>query len=172
MPGNTRRLDAWPQGRASGSWPGWLAAATLAAVVAGCSPWNGGLETGLGQDGASSTVAPASTGTPPASTLAPGIPFDSDARVLFDYQAYWADAVAGRRIVEIIDDTGTIRASERNEVEGTANPQEQTCNPHIECYFDAGQFVQAEAFQSSGASLSIQDYPFSNIWTATWRGPA
>jgi hypothetical protein len=91
-----------------------------------------------------------------------------------DYQAYWADAITGRRIVDIVDSNGVLRASERNEVEGsaTSNPQEQTCNPHIECYFDAGQYVQAQAFQSSGASLSIQDQPFSNIWTATWRGPA
>jgi hypothetical protein len=137
--------------------------------------------------GGSSAIANGVTTTLTMGTAVPEVDTDSlwgaggsNDRVTFpwpgiwsvDYQAYWADAVAGRRIVEIIDDTGTIRASERNEVEGTANPQEQTCNPHIECYFDAGQFVQAEAFQSSGASLSIQDYPFSNIWTATWRGPA
>jgi hypothetical protein len=91
-----------------------------------------------------------------------------------DYQAYWVDAILGRRMVDIIDNTGVIRASERHEVEGsaTANAQEVTCNPHIECYFDAGQYVQAQAFQSSGASLNIQDQVFSNIWTATWRGPA
>jgi hypothetical protein len=90
-----------------------------------------------------------------------------------DYQALWDDADVGRRFVEIEDNTGTVRASERHEVSGPAgNPQEVTCNPSVECYFDAGQWVEAYAFQTSGGSLSIGDFSFSNIWTASWRGPA
>jgi hypothetical protein len=88
-----------------------------------------------------------------------------------DYQAWWATALVGRRIVEIVDNTGSVRASQRNEVESDGDHREVTCNPHIECYFDAGQYVRAQAFQTSGASLTIADFDFSNIWTATWRGP-
>jgi hypothetical protein len=89
-----------------------------------------------------------------------------------DYQAFWTDATTGRRFIDIEDNAGTIRASERHEVEGGANAQEVTCNPSVECYFDAGDWVEAYAYQSSGGPLSIQDFPFSNIWTASWRGPA
>ena len=94
-----------------------------------------------------------------------------------DYQAWWVDAILGRRIVEIVDNAGDQRASERHEVSGNDaggadNAQEVTCNPHIECYFDAGDWVEAQAFQTSGGPLSIQDTPYSNIWTASWRGPA
>lgn len=88
-----------------------------------------------------------------------------------DYQALWVDAATGRRIVEIVDNAGNTRASDRHEVDG-AGAQETTCNPTVECFFSAGNWVEAQAFQSSGGSLSITDTTFSNIWTASWRGPA
>jgi hypothetical protein len=88
-----------------------------------------------------------------------------------DYQALWEDSAIGRRIVGIIVNGGSARASDRHEVEG-AGPQETTCNPTVECYFAAGDWVEAQAFQTSGGPLSIQDQTFSNVWTASWRGPA
>jgi len=103
----------------------------------------------------------------------------SDTRITFgwpgiwrvDYQALWVDDLIGRRFVEIEDNAGNVRASDRHEV-NAASAQETTCNPTVECYFDAGDWVIAKAFQTSGGPLSITDTTFSNIWTASWRGPA
>ena len=90
---------------------------------------------------------------------------------LLEYHGRWAEAAGGRRIAEIEDQDGNIRASDRTEWDlGETAPKDYTSNPMRVHRFTAGQWVKVKVFQSSGGPLSIQDDPASNVFAVTYQG--
>ena len=81
------------------------------------------------------------------------------------YQSLWVDAAGGRRIAEVIDNSGNQLASDRTEADPT-NVDEITCNPASLFVGSAGDYIRAQVFQTSGGPLSIQDTQFSNVMWA------
>jgi hypothetical protein len=98
------------------------------------------------------------------------ITFPWPGKYLFRYQAHWdeapAGAVGGRRIAEIEDQGGNIRASDRIEWDtGEVAGKDVTTNPESEHVFAAGDWIKVKVFQSSGGPLSILNEPFSNVFS-------
>jgi hypothetical protein len=81
------------------------------------------------------------------------------------FYALWADSAVGRRFVEWQNSSGVVVASTRHEVEGPAG-QEMTTHCVLLKPMAVNEWVEPYGFQSSGAALSIQDQPFSNVISA------
>jgi hypothetical protein len=81
------------------------------------------------------------------------------------YQALWDEGASGRRIAEILDQDGNVRASSRNPATATA-ADDVTTNPETEHVFAAGNWVTVRIFQSGVGALNVADHPFSNVISA------